>query len=181
MEQLIQIGTDFIEAQGMMAFVVVILAVLMYRDQTIRKEERKQQTEESKQQGEMLKILRAEVANNAALITKVDQVETNLINKAQSISDAATMPLIVSINEAIQTGNNIMETVTPLETTLREIRDELRQLREEVATRTDQIETRLVQVEKTATQETPKVEAPKPQSPDSSKEKTEEKKDDTNV
>ena len=186
MEQILGMGADFIEAQGMMAFVVVILAILMYRDQTNRAKESQQQAEENKrqaenfaiesrQQGEILKILRAEVANNAAnvannaaMINKVDKLKDDLIIEARAISNASTLPLQ-------NTMDKIMTTVTPLEQSLADIRDELRQLRESVDThlsrfealrdtvteKTEQIETRLLQVEKTATQETPVIIEPK--------------------
>ncbi|KKM99065.1 hypothetical protein LCGC14_1151610 [marine sediment metagenome] len=200
-EQILQMGADFIEAQGMMAFVVVVLAVLMYRDQTARSKDGERQAAENKrqgdnfaiesrQQGEILKILRAEVANNAAnvannatiianqgaLISKVDELKTDLITEAQSISDASTLPLMNTMDE-------IMDTVTPLEQLIRELRSDIKSLqesvnaqveetaqmnesvrahyesstkfRDDVTAKTAEIENRLIQVEKTATQETP--------------------------
>ena len=181
-EQILQMGSDFVAANGMMALVVVILAVLMYRGQTAAAKQSEQQGEEnerqaanftieSRQQSEILKILRAEVANNAAnvannaaLINKVEQLKTDLITEAQSISDASTLPLINTMDE-------IMTTLTPLEQSLADIREELRQLRQSVdihlessnafrdivTAKTIQIEDRLIQVEKTATQETPAI------------------------
>ncbi|HEB27148.1 MAG TPA: hypothetical protein ENI05_05155 [Porticoccus sp.] len=95
MEQIVKLAADFIEAQGMMAFVVVVLAVLMYRDQTSR-------AIESKQQGDMLKILSVQVSNNTAIINKVDEIKTELIAETQSISDASTAPLITSIDASAE-------------------------------------------------------------------------------
>lgn len=205
-EQILQMGSDFVAANGMMALVVVILAVLMYRGQTAAAKQNEQQAEEnerqaqnfsieSRQQSEILKILRAEVANNAAnvannaaLINKVEQLKTDLITEAQSISDASTLPLISTMDE-------IMETVTPLEQLISELRSDVQSLREsvnaqveetaqmnesvrahyesstkfrdDVTAKTAEIENRLIQVEKTATQETPAI------VPDSAKPKPE--------
>ena len=205
MEIIAQLVSDFVAANGMMALVVVILAVLMYRDQTARSKESERQAAENKRQGEnfaiesrqqseILKILRAEVANNAAnvannaaLINKVEQLKTDLITEAQSISDASTLPLITTMDE-------IMDTVTPLEQLIGELRSDIRALqnsvnaqveetaqmnesvrahyesstkfRDDVTAKTAEIENRLIQVEKTATQETPVI------TPDSDKPKT---------